>query len=628
MKHMIGCNYWGSKHGIDMWAKWDAESVRYDLKLLFDCGCRVLRVFPNWRDFQPLYPMKAWRGEFKEAYLHGEKRMDDNFGLDKNCVEHFHKFCGMCEEIGLELVVSILTGWMSGRQYNPPIVENLNLFKDPKALRWEERFVKGIVKNFKNEKSIVAWDLGNECNSLSGSVDNSDEAFMWSAFIANTIKSEDHTRPVMSGMHSLAPGVGGDSWLITDQAETTDILTTHPYYSPSIGATNSYPDEMRGCLLPTIQTQFYSDIGEKPAMMQEHGTFSSITMTEELAYRETKLNTLSGYFNGSKGMLFWCGFDFHDASQPPYEWTGMEVELGLYDKFYNPKREAIALNECRQLIETLGELPDKEYDVACHIGEAQESVFEFLDYAAPAFMLSKQAGLDVKFFGRTTRELPDAKVYVYPGIRSWSGTGCVSRQNKIMDKVRDGAILYISFEGGFMYNFEELTGLRSYGHSFRPHTIDCQYNGEKFSFKNVMLMRLKNDSAEVLCETDDHNVLFARKRHGKGWVYFNAIGMEKSIYKWDYDAFTAGDKSNYYKFYEAFMKDIAKEKPVLSQNKMVLTTHHKISDGEYIVSAINYSPVEQNPNLRIKDDMKYEMIHGDINKIPPNETIVLKVTEK
>ena len=30
----VGCNYWASHAGIAMWRKWDADTVRADLKLL------------------------------------------------------------------------------------------------------------------------------------------------------------------------------------------------------------------------------------------------------------------------------------------------------------------------------------------------------------------------------------------------------------------------------------------------------------------------------------------------------------------------------------------------------------------------------------------------------------------
>ena len=54
---MLGVNYWASHAGTDMWRDWNEDIVEKDLKLLADNGLDVLRVFPNWRDFQPVKPV-------------------------------------------------------------------------------------------------------------------------------------------------------------------------------------------------------------------------------------------------------------------------------------------------------------------------------------------------------------------------------------------------------------------------------------------------------------------------------------------------------------------------------------------------------------------------------------------
>ena len=94
---------------------------------------------------------------------------------------------------------------------------------------WEVRFVKYFVSHFKNDPAIVAWDLGNECNCM-GAVDSRADAWTWISIITNAIKSEDKSRLIISGMHSLkTEGV----WNIQDQAEVLDVLTTHAYSSPT-----------------------------------------------------------------------------------------------------------------------------------------------------------------------------------------------------------------------------------------------------------------------------------------------------------------------------------------------------------------------------------------------------------
>jgi hypothetical protein len=53
-------------------------------------------------------------------------------------------------------------------------------------------------------------------------------AWTWTAAITNTIRAEDNSRPVFSGMHSLLPDRHA-AWTMQDQSELADLLTTHPY---------------------------------------------------------------------------------------------------------------------------------------------------------------------------------------------------------------------------------------------------------------------------------------------------------------------------------------------------------------------------------------------------------------
>ena len=62
MDFMIGCNYWDSKHGTDMWRYFDADVIRDDVSSLAKNGVKYMRVFPIWRDFQPVEMHRGWRG--------------------------------------------------------------------------------------------------------------------------------------------------------------------------------------------------------------------------------------------------------------------------------------------------------------------------------------------------------------------------------------------------------------------------------------------------------------------------------------------------------------------------------------------------------------------------------------
>ena len=166
MEYMIGCNYWGSKWGTEMWANWDEKSVENDFLELSKYGVNTLRVFPNWRDFQPLHKLYCYRSAFREYRSYGKELITDEYGLDADCMKNFSTMIDLAKKHGIRLVVSIVTGWMSGRLFVPPALEGRNIINDPEALMLEAKFVRGFVRAFRDRDTIVAWDLGNECNCM------------------------------------------------------------------------------------------------------------------------------------------------------------------------------------------------------------------------------------------------------------------------------------------------------------------------------------------------------------------------------------------------------------------------------------------------------------------------------
>ena len=150
-------------------------------------------------------------------------------------------------------------------------------------MRFQIKLVTGIVKRFKDKKAIYAWNLGNECNCMSP-CESREEAFNWSSLIANTIRANDPSRMVISGMHGLVTeDTELNHWLISDQGEATDMLTTHPYayFVPHclMDPINSIRTLMHGA----TETRLYSDISKKPCLVEELGTLShSVALTKFL----------------------------------------------------------------------------------------------------------------------------------------------------------------------------------------------------------------------------------------------------------------------------------------------------------------------------------------------------------
>ena len=108
----IGVNYWDSKSGTDMWKNWDRETVEADFAALEAVGVRYLRVFPNWRDFQPIRKQYQWGNKFR-CYVFGEQESPmspDADGLDPEMIAHFREMAEIAQQHGMKLLVSLVTG--------------------------------------------------------------------------------------------------------------------------------------------------------------------------------------------------------------------------------------------------------------------------------------------------------------------------------------------------------------------------------------------------------------------------------------------------------------------------------------------------------------------------------------
>ncbi len=157
---LLGCNYWASNAGTEMWRKFDIDVIKNDLKVLKTYGVEYLRVFPNWRDFQPVEPLFQVCNTFREYRLSGDRLPTNRYYLDEEMLERFHIFCKACEELDIKLIVGLLTGWMSGRTFVPPALYGRNLIEDPISLYFEQLYIMGMVKSLKDETAIYAWDHG------------------------------------------------------------------------------------------------------------------------------------------------------------------------------------------------------------------------------------------------------------------------------------------------------------------------------------------------------------------------------------------------------------------------------------------------------------------------------------
>ena len=591
-KFFTGCNYWASHAGTNMWSDWRPDVVEADFARLADAKVGVLRIFPLWSDFQPLRIHRGGGGFEREYRLREEPLPHTEAGqagLDEVMLERFGVFCDLAEKYGLQLIVGLVTGWMSGRMHMPEAFAGKALLTDPAVIRWQVRFVRYMVKHFKDKPAIAAWDLGNECNCM-GSADRN-AAYLWTTVITDTIKLEDPDKPVVSGLHGLKPD---GNWTPEDQGEILDILCTHPYPLFTPHCDTDPLNQMKSILHSTAESILYGTLGGKPCFIEEIGTLGPMIADEDIAADYIRTALISAWAHDLRGFVWWCANEQSGLTHTPYDWDAVERELGLFRLDGSPKPVANTFTDFMTSLEAFTEkgrdtLPPMRTDGVCVLTAGQDN----WAVAYGTFLLAKQAGLDITF-AWCHDEIPEAPVYFLPAL---SGLAAIEGHelSELLRRVHDdGAYLYLSIHDALMSPFAQFTGVKVKTRCRRTAGDTVSLNGTDFSLWSPVRMQMETTTAEVLAADQEGRPVFTMNRYGKGKVYFCAYSLEME----------AGCKAGvisgdhavpYYKFYEAMgLRNPEKQFALIEgDTQYVGLTEHPAEDGSAVLVLVNYTPEER-----------------------------------
>lgn len=594
----IGCNYWASNAGMYMWRQWDEETVENDLLKLKESGIDTLRVFPLWSDFQPL---EANVGQSKSEMRIFDRPLDKSpegiAGIDPVMAERFERLVILAEKHGLKLLVCLINGWMSGKLFIPTAFNNLNPITDKTAIKWQIRFVKYMVERFKRFGNIIAWEAGNESNVMGWMGENKtgrDDYWVWLSAMVTTIKSADSSRPVVAGMHGLE--MGGEL-SPSDVGEICDVMTVHPYAAFVPHCFSDTIDSMKTRLHSAAEATLYSDIGGKPCLCEEIGTLGYMLGNEERTAEFIKVNANSLWANGATGIVWWCSHDQNNFTFAPYDWNGLERELGFIrnDGSFKPVRNVF--KDYAEFVSDNARLPERNRHALCILSQCQDN----WAVAYSSFVLSKQAGFDIKF-ADGDYDIPKSDVYMLPSIcldavpgRTWK---------ELLSRVyNDGAVLYISYNNAYLSEFAEATGLSVVGNKERtaPEIMEISETNEKTELFSERKLNLLPLTAEVLAYGSDGNPALTVNSYGKGKVYF--LNFAPELYLADKpDAFLEG---NYYKLYEYIFKKHITMAVKSKSSPFIGITEHSNPDGTVTVTAINYSNADLSFELELSEEFSY-----------------------
>lgn len=638
-RFVVGCNYWASHAGTAMWRDWRPEVVDRDFSLLAAAGLQVLRVFPLWPDFQPLTLLRGGHGRPRE-YRFGEAPLPDTEagrdGMSDAALARFAEFADLAEKHGLKLIVGLITGWMSGRLFVPPALEGLNVITDPEALMWETRFVRHFVFRFRTHSAVAAWDLGNECNCMAPAPTRA-AAWAWTAALTHAIKAEDPRRPVVSGMHSLMPEPAlSGGWVIQDQAELNDLLTTHPY---PYWCRHTWQDPvcgLRTTLHAAAESRMYADIGGKPCLAEEIGTMGPMVSDDAAAVRFTRTNLFSLWANDCHGFLWWCGFDQTELAEAPYDWTGVERELGLVRTDGTAKPVLGEMTRFRQFLAGLpfAELPPRRPEAVCILTRGQDQ----WGAAYSSFVLAKQAKLELAF-QHVDQPLRDAPLYLLPSVatpepiprRRWLA---------LLEKVRGGATLYMSLDDGIVSPFNEVFGADIVTRSARTGetrvVLDSLAGAPAFAAGGGHRLVVAPRHAGVLGAEEDGNPVFLKAQYGAGTVYLLTWPLEMQLSRTP-GAFADPILHPYWRMYRELAAGLPSARALTVDSPAVAATEHELDPRRRVAILINHAPDEASVSLAPAAGWEIRSVLYGLAKVPPaggavvlpgNDALVLEVVSR
>jgi len=590
-KFFTGCNYWASHAGTNMWSDWRPDVIEADFSRLAEAKIGVLRIFPLWSDFQPLRIHRGGGGWEREYRLREDPlpfTEAGRAGVDEVMAERFGVFCDLAEKYGLKLIVGLVTGWMSGRMHMPEAFAGKALLTDPAVIRWQVRFVRYMVKHFKDKPAVVAWDLGNECNCMGNADRNA--AYLWTTVITDTIKLEDPDKPVVSGLHGLKPD---GNWTPEDQGEILDILCTHPYPLFTPHCDTDPLNQMKSILHSTAESVMYETLGGKPCFIEEAGTLGPMIADEDIAADYIRTALISAWAHDLRGFVWWCANEQSELTHTPYDWDAVERELGLFRLDGSPKPVADVfrdfMDNLGQFETVLDSLPLRITDGVCVLTAGQ-------DHWAAAygtFLLAKQAGLDITF-AWCHDELPAAPVYFLPAL---SGLAAIEGHEleELLRRVHDeGASLYLSVNDALLSPFARFTGVKVKTRCRRTDSDTVKLGEDTFRLWSPFRMQMEAVTAEVLATDQEGRPVFTVNTYGKGKVYFFAYPIElDAACK---PGMISGDTAvPYYRFYEAMaLQSDAKQFVLTGEDAgYVGMTEHPVDENSRALVFVNYTPEER-----------------------------------
>ena len=313
---------------------------------------------------------------------------------------------------------------------------------------------------------------------------------------------------------------------------------------------------------------------------------------DELAAKYMKGSLYTAWSHNCLSYLWWIGFDQGSLNYYPFSYNNRASNYGLYreDKTLKPVGKVIKeFNEFQKNL-PFDRLPERIKDGVCIISNDKNP----WGTAYSSFILAKQARIDLEF-AYLNDGIPDSDVYFFPSV-SFTQDISIDGLDKLMTRVKDGAVLYLSLNMGFIRNLNTDFGFHINFREKVDGNKNVCFGNDKLQAYFSVQYDISVEDAQVIATDESGKPVFLCHDYGKGKVFLLMCPIEASLQKTP-----SNFEKNYYRIYSEVKKAMLSDKIADCNNILVGITEHVLDDDTRVCVVTAYTDSETQVCLTIKD---------------------------
>jgi hypothetical protein len=239
-------------------------------------------------------------------------------------------------------------------------------------------------------------------------------------------------------------------------------------------------------------------------------------------------------------------------------------------------------------------LPPHPVEAVCLLSQNQDQ----WGTAYSSYILARQAGFELEFQSGE-QPLQPAALYLVPSVR---GINVISRRRwlELLERVRQGATLYLSLDDAILSGFQAAFGLEPLTRQRRTQP-EIQFTipgAGDFRLPAAFSVDFALSGAEVLGSESNGRPAFTRFDYGKGQVFFLAAPLERALTETP-GAFNAPETRDAWRIYARIGAGVLAQRAVSKTQPFLGVSEHALAAGQRAIIAINYSPEPLRDTLRL-----------------------------